>query len=70
MMARVAAGCRYDVDIVCGTGGLDTMLDCDYRRTRAVAMGLIECLYWELRPFGSWTVDGGGTGDRRRRGKG
>jgi hypothetical protein len=46
------------------------MLDCDYRRTRAVAMGLIECLYWELRPFGSWTVDGGGTGDRRRRGKG
>jgi hypothetical protein len=52
-MARVAAGCRYDVDIVCGTGGLDAMLGCDYRRTRAVAMGLIKCLCWELRPFGS-----------------
>jgi hypothetical protein len=34
------------------------MLGCDYRRTRAVAMGLIECLCWELRPFGSWRVDG------------
>jgi hypothetical protein len=49
MAARVEveAGWRYDVDIVRGTSGLDAMLAGDYRRTRAVAMGLIECLYWE-----------------------
>lgn len=41
-MARVEAGWRYDVDIVRGIGGLDAMLGCDYRRTRAVAMGLVE----------------------------
>jgi hypothetical protein len=49
MAARVEveAGWRYDVDIVRGIGGLDAMLACDYRRTRAVAMGLVECLCWE-----------------------
>jgi len=62
MMARVEAGWRYDVDIVRGIGGLgDAMLCGDYRRTRAVAMGLVECLCKELN---SWRPRSGRGGER------
>ena len=60
-MARVEAGRRYDVDIVGGTGGLDAMFCGDYRRTRAVAMGLVECLCRELN---SWRPRSGRGGER------
>lgn len=60
-MARVEAGCKYDVDMVRGTGGLDAMMCCDYRRTRAMAMGLVECLCRELN---SWRPRSGRGGER------
>lgn len=61
MMARVEAGWTYDVDKVCGIGGLDAMLSCDYRRARAVAMGLLECLCKESH---SWRPRSGRGGER------